>query len=246
MRKVRVFASYRNLAARAVEGMDVVIVDVLRATTTIAYAVSRGASVMPLASVEEALAQRQQHGARVLVVGERMGHPLPGFDANNSTAELARFALDGMIVALTTTNGTRAVEACLSATRLFSAALTNAPAVAGHLARGQRLERDLALVCAGRNTGAIAFEDLVGVGAVVDAVVGAAQDLWLADGARIARALYREHAHRLADALVECDAGVELVEKGAADDVRAAAAYGSIATAAELRGGMFVSANRID
>jgi 2-phosphosulfolactate phosphatase len=242
VRRVRVFASYRNLSAKAVADLDVVIVDVLRATTTIAFAVSRGARVLPLADEADALA-RGGMDADAILVGERMGKRLDGFHCNNSPCELGAFALGGRVVILTTTNGTQAVAACANARRIFAGALTNAPALGRHLCTTGSLERDLAIVCAGRNTGAIAYEDMLGAGAVVDAVTSAARpdNLWLADGARLARDLFTRERAQLASAVESSDAAQELLAQGNAD-VAEAATYGSIDSVAYLSDGMFVAA----
>jgi 2-phosphosulfolactate phosphatase len=242
MRRVRVFGSYRNLSTDAIAGLDVVIVDVLRATSTIAFAVARGASVLPLAGIDEALARGRKLGDRAVIVGERMGKPLPGFHANNSTAELGRLELRKKIVVMTTTNGTQAVAACRAARRIFAAGLTNAPALARYLCRRGSPPRDVAIVCAGRSTGAIAIEDLIGAGAVAAAIERAAkrEAIWLADGAKLAVDVFRRNRRRLAAALRGSDAGKELVERGGRVDVTAAAAYDSIDAVVLLRDEVFV------
>jgi 2-phosphosulfolactate phosphatase len=243
-RRVRVFGSYRNLSDDAVAGLDVVIVDVLRATSTIADAVARGARVLPLAGIADALARGKELGAKAVLVGERMGAPLPGFHCNNSTTELAAIELRRKVMILTTTNGTQAVAACRAAHRIFAGALTNAPAVGANLCRRGALQRDVAIVCAGRATGALALEDLLGAGAVVDAIARATRtgELWLADGSRVALALFRRERSRLRAALRACDAGHELVAKGSGADVDAAAAHGRIRISVVLRDALFVAA----
>ena len=102
-RRIRVFGSYRNLSAKAVEGLDAVIVDVLRATTTIAFAVSRGARVLALADEQDALRRGAELGEHAILVGERMGQRLAGFHCNNSPTELGAFELSGKTVVITTT-----------------------------------------------------------------------------------------------------------------------------------------------
>lgn len=247
MRRIRVFGSYRNLAAAAVDGLDVVIVDVLRATTTIAFAVASGARVLPLASVEAALARGRALGARAIVVGERDGLRLPGCDCNNSPTELAALPLRGKIVVLTTTNGTPAVAACARARRIFAGALTNAPALGAQLCGRGGLARDLAIVCAGRATGALALEDLLGAGAVAAAVVAASRRAgapapWLADSARLASEQFRSARARLDAALRRTDAGRELIARANRADVAAAAAYGTVTAVPRMKGEMFVAA----
>ncbi len=241
-RRVRVFGSYRNLSASAVDGLDAIIVDVLRMTTTTVFAVSRGAGVLPLAGEAEALARGRELGDRAILVGERMGARLEGFHSNNSPSELARLELGGKLVVITTTNGTQAVAACRRATRVVAGALTNATAVARLLCAGGALSRDVAIVCAGRSTGALATEDLLGAGAIVDAIATAAPSTWIADGAQLARDLFVRSSATLHDAVRACDAATELLEHGGDGDIAAAARFDSVAIAPVLVDDVFRSA----
>src|SRR5712691_9127206 len=98
-----------------------VVVDVLRATTTIIHALAAGcSSVRPCAEVEEAreLAGTMRAG-RVLLGGERGGAPLPGFDLGNSPAEYTAKVCCGSTLVLTTTNGMRACLRAAEAERIL-------------------------------------------------------------------------------------------------------------------------------
>lgn len=222
------FGSFRGISAKATAGLDVVIVDVLRATTTIVFAVSRGARVMPVADEAEALAKGRALGA--VLVGEHLGKRLEGFDCNNSQAELGALALAGKTVVITTTNGTKAIAACAEAHQIIAGALTNASAVAEHLAAGTR---DIALVCAGRSTGALASEDLLGAGAIAHAVRARAA-IWIADGARVAIELFERGA-----TVASSDAAEELIAQGNRADVDAAAMHDAHTVVPVLRDGCF-------
>ena len=238
------------MSAKAIAGIDVVIVDVLRATTTIAYAVSRGASVLPLADEHEALARGAELGDRAILVGEHMGRRLPGFHCNNSKAELAAHELAGKTVVITTTNGTKAVVACAGAHRVIAGAITNAGAV-GRFLRGDDRhraplegrcdQRDVAIVCAGRSTGALALEDLLGAGAIA-AAIAAHSDVWLADGTRVAHDVFVRARDDLAAAIRSSDAAQDLIEQGNVADVIDAAVHDAHASVPVLQGAMFVAA----
>src|SRR2546423_12050253 len=108
------------------EGVAVVI-DVLRATTTMIYALAAGCvCVRPCAEVEEAreLAGQMRAG-RVVLGGERGGVPLPGFDLGNSPREYTSKLCRGRTVVLTTTNGTRALLRAAEADRTLVGAFVN-------------------------------------------------------------------------------------------------------------------------
>jgi len=107
-----------------------VIIDVYRAFTTAAIALSKGAgSIIMVDDVEQALALREQ-GTGSFCMGERHGQKLPGFDFGNSPAELANQKFDGETIIQTTTNGTRGVIEGASAHKIFAASLVTAEATA--------------------------------------------------------------------------------------------------------------------
>src|SRR5262249_26176709 len=108
-------------------GGTAVVIDVLRATTTMVHALAAGCSaVWPCAEIEEAqaLAAALRPG-RVLLAGERDGRPIPGFDLGNSPREFTPAVCRGAAVVLTTTNGTRALLRAAEAERAVAAALVN-------------------------------------------------------------------------------------------------------------------------
>ena len=91
-----------------------VVIDVLRATTTIVNALgNQAASITPVVTVEEA--RKVAAGTGSLLGGERNCKRLEGFDFGNSPAEYARSRVANKEITLTTTNGTRALMACLGA-----------------------------------------------------------------------------------------------------------------------------------
>jgi len=131
----------------------VVLIDALRASTTIACGLAAGASwVIPVLTVDEALVLRQQRG--YLVAGERGGAKIEGFDFGNSPTELLahRAELRGRPLVLTTSNGTRCVRIALDAgaPAILAAAPPNARAAmraASDMAAS--LNRDISLLAAG-------------------------------------------------------------------------------------------------
>ena len=137
----------------AARGDVVVLIDALRASTTIACGLSAGASrVIPVLTVEEALALRQQD--HYFVAGERGGAKVEGFDFGNSPTELLahRADLTGRPLVLTTSNGTRCVRIALEngASAILAAAPPNAcVAVEAMWKLADRLNRNIALLAAG-------------------------------------------------------------------------------------------------
>ena len=166
-------------------GATVVVIDVLRASTTITCALSAGArKVIPCADIEEArrVAQELPDG-EVLLGGEREGLLIEGFDLGNSPAEYTSERVKGRTIVFTTTNGTRALAVCQGAEQVLIGALVNAAEVARRLQDSQNIH----LLCAGTR-GEISREDVLAAGAMVDHLSGDVQRSFERnDAAKIAR-----------------------------------------------------------
>lgn len=140
----------------------VVVIDVLRATSTITHALVNGArSVLPVGGVDEAARKAEQIGRdAVTLCGERDTQPIRGFDLGNSPLEFTAERVAGKTLVMTTTNGTTALLAAAGATRCYVGSLLNLTALAERLVEEQA---DTLLLCAGRE-GAFAAEDALCAG----------------------------------------------------------------------------------
>ncbi len=146
----------------------VVVIDVLRASTTICQALAAGAkSVVPCLEVDEArqIAGRYPPGEAVLG-GERGGLRIDGFDLGNSPSEYTPSAIAGRTVVFTTTNGTKAMRQCREAARVVIGAFVNLSAVCREVERALAEGSEAHLLCAGTR-GEITGEDVLFAGAVV-------------------------------------------------------------------------------
>jgi 2-phosphosulfolactate phosphatase len=209
-----------------------VVIDVLRATTTVVHALAAGCcAVRPCAEVEEArrLAGQMRAG-KVVLAGERDGLPLPGFDAGNSPGEFTAARCRGCTLVLTTTNGTKALLRAAAAERAMVAAFVNFSAVCEQL---RQEARPIHVLCAG-NCGEVALEDALLAGALVDRLCDGGE-LRLNDGARLAWDCYEHHGRVLEGALALSAGGARLCQLGYDDDVRAAARVDQFALVPEVR-----------
>jgi 2-phosphosulfolactate phosphatase len=216
-----------------VDGVAVVI-DVLRATTTIVHALAAGClAVRPCATVEEAqaLADRLPAG-KVLLGGEREGLPLPGFDLGNSPREYTSARCAGTTLVLTTSNGTRALLHASRADRVLAAAFVNYSAVCEQL---RHEERPVHILCAG-DAGSVALEDTLLAGALVE-FFAAREEVFLDDGARLAWDCFEHHGRHLEEALRLGAGGARLRALGYDDDIRACARIDVVLLVPELRQG---------
>ncbi|REJ65212.1 MAG: 2-phosphosulfolactate phosphatase [Planctomycetota bacterium] len=208
-------------------GATVVVIDVLRATTTIAFALAAGArEVIPSADVDEARRLAAElPGNETLLGGERGGVRIEGFDLGNSPSEYREAVVGGKCVVFTTTNGTRAMQHARGAARLLLGAFVNLSAVTANLEGAETVH----LLCSGTQ-GRITREDVLLAGAVVERLTGGeAASAWtINDSARLAAAAWRDVAARLDDVplaaqLADSQGGRNVTRLGLAADIEAAA-----------------------
>ncbi|MCA9102501.1 MAG: 2-phosphosulfolactate phosphatase, partial [Planctomycetales bacterium] len=181
---------------RAVVGSAVVVIDVLRASTTIAAALDAGASdVVPCLDVDDARRiAAESTCTRPLLGGERGGERIAGFDLGNSPLEYTTQRVAGRRIVFTTTNGTRALLAAGDARRIVVGAFVNVSAVADALAAEEKID----LVCAGTN-GEVTAEDVLLAGLLAERLATADASLRLGDTATLARQGWQQTAAAVGD-----------------------------------------------
>lgn len=176
-----------------------VVLDVLRATTTMVTALANGAhAILPVQEIADALQWRRQM-PHALLAGEREGVRISGalaggveFDLGNSPREFTPSRVGGRTLVMTTTNGTRALRACAGARTVYVAALVNLAAVVLQIVHS--LPDHLLVVCSG-TVDLASYEDTVVAGALCERVWPPYEGGIVADSAHIARAVYdREKA----------------------------------------------------
>ncbi|MBF6591595.1 MAG: 2-phosphosulfolactate phosphatase [Ktedonobacterales bacterium] len=223
------------------------VVDVIRATTTLCVLFERGCRrvlIAPdIATAREASARATSRG--YLLAGEVGGVAPPGFDFGNSPRECATQELRGREILFATTNGTRALGACAGGAMIFAGAFRNARAVtiaarAAHAriaatlasASGDASEAmardehgaEIVIVCAGRD-GRPAFDDTLCAGYLTRELLRQAEAAGapcaLGEGARIALAVAEEGLARapLRDLLAHSDAARAIARVGLAGDL---------------------------
>jgi len=226
-------------------GGTVVVIDVLRSTTTIVHALEAGArEVIPCEEVEEA---RQIAGClpsgEAILGGERGGLQIEGFDLGNSPAEYSPDRVGGKTIVFTSTNGTRAMARARQARRILIGAFVNATAVARRLLGQEQIH----LLCAGTR-GQIGQDDMLLAGLLVErlsrqgglayqqnAEAITARQSWL-HSFPLPRALGTEplEPQRLAEELRKSPGGQNLLALGLGDDILAAAQLDRFGSVPEL------------
>jgi len=178
-----------DLSEAEAKGKIVVVVDVLRASSTIVQACESGvARIIPVATVEEAAKLLSTlERKKTLLGGEREGVPIDGFDLGNSPLEYTSQAVKGKTLIFTTSNGTVAITRSSSAKEIVLGCFLNLSAVVTHVISSRA--KKVAVLCAG-SLGRLSLEDFVCAGHVIDRIVdGTRASTVLNDGAIAARAL---------------------------------------------------------
>ncbi len=198
-----------------------IVVDVLRASSSIVTLLDRGAArVLAAPGLADAMALHARLPDHVLC-GEKDGLPPPGFDYGNSPSEFARLDLGGRRVILATSNGTRVLAALAGAPAVLVGCLLNRSAVA-RAAAAIAAERDLdiTVVCSAAYGGStFVLEDALGAGAIADAALALAAPIALADAARFARDAFTIARPGIGAAVASAYHARELAAAGLADDV---------------------------
>ncbi len=220
----------------ALAGRSALVVDVLRATTTVVAAFAAGCRrVVPAGDVEAARARAGEFPvAERLLAGEQGGEPIPGFDLGNSPLEYVPERVHGRTIVLTTTNGTAAMLVAGAAARGAVAALVNVEAAA-HWCAAQT--RDVVVLCAGEK-GDFALEDAVCAGLVVERLLAARPEAVASDAATAAWRLGQHYASRLDRLSVEARWARRLAARGRAADLQACLRLGGASLVPELAGGV--------
>ncbi|MHB1194108.1 MAG: 2-phosphosulfolactate phosphatase [Longimicrobiales bacterium] len=226
--KAEVYFAPAELDPTSVQGAAVVVVDVVRATTTIAEALANGArAIYPTASTEDAVRLAASLGREdTLLCGERGAEKVEGFDLGNSPGEFTPEVVGGKRLVMSTTNGTAALARVQEAERVVTAAFTNLGAVADTL----RFHPRVIVVCAGRG-GRFGLDDAVCAGHLLRRL-GGERDM--NDGARAAWALAGVMAPAV-DMLAATEAGRAVTAHGFAADLEICAQVDRHALVPELR-----------
>lgn len=220
----------------SLRGGMVVILDILRASTTMIHALAAGAqSVIPCGSVDETRQRYQEFPiGTALMGGERRGLLIPGFHLDNNPLAYTPEVVRDRTILFTTSNGTRALLRARYAARILIGAFVNLSAVVGLL---RQETRPIHLLCAGTE-GQISGEDVLCAGAIAEGLTEPEPDP--NDSLRMARDFYRQTQSRgtgLTAALRACLGGRNCVRLGFDDQIERAATYDLFADVPEYNAG---------
>lgn len=176
-------------------GKVVVVIDVLRAATTVVTALANGArAVIPFDSVDEPVTlSKQYERSEYRLAGERRMQRIDGFDLGNSPLEYTRSVVQGRTILYSTTNGTVALVASAGAKVCYFAAFVNCGETIKAVRSASRDNADVLIVCAGHER-RVTLEDVVCAGRIARGVVRGKPSVTWTDSARSAALVERRYA----------------------------------------------------
>ena len=201
------------------EGKLVVVIDVLRASSTIVTALANGCNgFIPILSPEKVREKAQQfEKEKILLGGEREGKKIEGFDLGNSPREYKREAVQDKTIIFSTTNGVKTLEMIKGAQRIVIGSFLNLQAVCHYCTNYQG---DILIICAGRE-GRFSLEDTACAGMIIhslrDLFPGVYQGV---DANLTAQLLYEKFGYNILEILRKAQHGRYLESIGLSEDLK--------------------------
>jgi 2-phosphosulfolactate phosphatase len=218
--RLDVFFGGHALTPADLYGRVVVVIDVLRASTTIAVALHNGAkAIVPLESSDEVVTRAKQfERSDVKMAGERKMKPIPGFDLGNSPREFTREAVEGKTVLLTTTNGTNALVGIQGARDVVIGSYVNYSAVLAMIRAAARGAADVSVICAGGG-GQFSLEDTACAGRYIKGVIKRLANVRMNDAAYASILIEKKYGEHIDRLFADSSHGRALAEAGFAEDL---------------------------
>ncbi len=216
--KIRTLLSPLNVEELYFTKKTTIVIDVLRATTTIVTALNNGAKeIIPVGSIE--FAMKTSGSGQMLLGGERNAEKIDGFTFGNSPLEYTEETVKGKSIILFTTNGSKALVRAKFSTNLFVASFLNVKATVKEVLK---TKENLEILCSGNN-GMYCLEDSVCAGMIIKQILEIKENVELDDASNTCLILYNKNKKRIKKMLSETDHGKTLIAKGFVKDIAYAA-----------------------
>lgn len=233
--RIEVFFTPHQVDEMYLRDKTVVVIDVLRASTTIAAALYNGAKeVIPVATVESAMKiVGNLFGDVTLLGGERNGKMIEGFNLGNSPLEYVEERVKGKSIVFSTTNGSQAMVKARYAKEMVVMGFVNISAVEEFLCEP---ERDIAILCAG-HSGYFSMEDSVCAGMLIQKFIDSDRgEVEFGDAGAASLMLSKINGKSLMKMLKNSEHGQYLGEIGFGGDLKFCAEVDSIPVVPQLLG----------
>jgi len=214
---VEVFLTHSNVTEDDVRDHTVVVIDVLRACSTIVTALDNGArAVMPVLDMAQAGKIAANLDPDVYRLGgERDAEKIEGYHLGNSPLEYTSDVVEGRDIILNTTNGTKALARAKSAQHLVAGCFLNAGRVVDLI---REMGDDVVIICAGRQN-RLSLEDTICAGLILDRLWNGSEPGLVTDSAHTAFTLYHNDSQTLPEALRRANHAQRLMSRAYEDDV---------------------------
>jgi len=232
----------QTMARFAGGALTYVVVDILRASTTICTALANGAKeVIPFGDIDAARnARERDEWRKALLCGEREAKKIPGFDLGNSPAEYTPETVGGRSLLFASTNGSVALSAAPANATVLVGGLVNATAVSEKIAE---LNQTTVIACSGQ-FGQFSLEDAVGAGAIMAKLWERVEELELVnDGALAAQTIWDQYKEDPSVAMWQSRHGIYLIECGFGSDLSLCSVLDSHSVTPVMRDGRLVAAD---
>ena len=216
--KVNLELTAKETAEAARQGNIMVVIDVLRCTSSMINALANGAErIIPVKALREAYKLKSEHPEHLLA-GERGGTKPEGFDFGNSPLEFTRDKVQGKTLIFTTTSGTAALIRCRTAKSVLIASFLNVSSVASRALKiASREEGEISIVPSGRR-GHFSLEDFLCGGAIVEKLTE--HNVILSDSAFASLLSFRQAKNSLLNQIMKGEHAQNLVKLGFEEDVK--------------------------
>lgn len=212
-----VFSSAHSFQEEDVRDKTVVMVDVLRASSTMVTALGNGAKgVIAVEDMDDASKISHNLDSKsFLLSGEKDGITIQGYDLGNSPLEHTEEAVKGKTIILNTTNGTKAIRRCHLADKIVIGSFLNLDTIIDHL---KGLDDEIVLVCAGWR-GRLSLEDLLCAGNIIYELCSGQLPADARDGAKVALGLYEKFGDDIENNIKSSNYAVRLRDIVGEDDL---------------------------
>lgn len=190
--QIDVFSTAQSFQEEEVRNKTVVVIDVLRASSSMVTALINGAKgIIPVEDMSAASKIAANLDPKsVLLCGEKDGKKIEGYQLGNSPMEYSRGVVEGKTMIMNTTNGTKAVTRASLARKILIGCFLNAASVVDEL---QNSEGDIIIICAGWKS-SFSLEDMLCAGLIIDRLSNGHLSDDASDGAKLAQVLYQKYS----------------------------------------------------
>ena len=218
MKNLEVVFTPEEIKDRRLTDKLIVVIDILRASSTIVTALSNGCiGFIPIFSPE--LAEKKAHEfskEKVLLGGERKGKKITGFNLGNSPREYQKEMVEGKMIIFSTTNGVKTLEMVKEGSQIIVGSFLNLQATSDYCSN---FPGDVILVCAGRE-GGFSLEDSVCAGMLINSLRGVSlHPSREMDSNITAQVLYEKFGSNILKMLQKCYHGRYLESIGLREDL---------------------------